>query len=145
MYKCCHVKDHLVFLITIFSCIVWALNCEYSIYVFVFLAKTSVYASSSLVSELCKSLSPCLWPSVCVLSRFSRVWRLATPWTIVRQTPLFMGFSGQEHWTGLPFPSPGGLPDPRMEPASLVSPALAGEFFTTEPSGKPRLYRVHTA
>ena len=42
-----------------------------------------------------------------------------------------MGFSRQEYWSGLPFPSPGDLPDLGIEPASLMSPALAGEFFTT--------------
>ena len=47
-----------------------------------------------------------------------------------------MGFSIQEHWSGLPFPSPGDLPDLGIEPESLVSPALAGGFFTTEPPGK---------
>ena len=47
-----------------------------------------------------------------------------------------MGFSRQEHWSGLPFPSPGDLPDPETEP---VSPALAGGFFTAEPSGNPQL------
>ena len=46
------------------------------------------------------------------------------------QAPLSMGFSRQEYWSGVPFPSPGDLPDPGIEP---VSPALAGEFFTTEP------------
>ena len=46
-----------------------------------------------------------------------------------------MGFSRQEYWSGLPFPSPGDLPDAGMEP---MSPALAGGFFTTEPPGKPR-------
>jgi len=45
-----------------------------------------------------------------------------------------MRFPKQEHWSGLPFPSPGDLPDPGIEPAS---PALAGRFFTTEPPGKP--------
>ena len=45
-----------------------------------------------------------------------------------------MGFSRQEYWRGLPFPSPGDLPDPRFEPTSL---ALKGRFFTTEPPGKP--------
>ena len=45
-----------------------------------------------------------------------------------------MGFSRQEYWSGLPFPSPGDLPSPGMEPAS---PALAGRFSTTEPPGKP--------
>ena len=46
-----------------------------------------------------------------------------------------MGFSRQEYWSGLPFPSPGDFPDPGIEP---MSPALVGEFFTTEPPGKPR-------
>ena len=59
---------------------------------------------------------------------------LATPWSVVYQAPLAMGFSRQESWSGLPFPSPGDLPDPGIEP---VSPALAGGFFTTEPPEKP--------
>ena len=58
----------------------------------------------------------------------------ATPWTVVQQTPLFMEFSRQEYWRGLPFPPPGGLPDSRIEPRA---PALAGGFFTTESPGKP--------
>ena len=61
----------------------------------------------------------------------------ATPWTVARQGPLSLEFSGQEYWSGLPFPPPGDLPDPGMEPASLVSPALVGRFFTTVPPGKP--------
>ena len=48
-----------------------------------------------------------------------------------------MGFSMQEYWNGLPFPTPGYLPDSGIEPESLASPALAGGFFTTEPSEKP--------
>ena len=48
---------------------------------------------------------------------------VATPWTVARQAPLSMGFSKQEYWSGLPFPSPGDLPDPGPEPASLASPA----------------------
>ena len=47
------------------------------------------------------------------------------------------GFSRQEYWSGLPFPTLGDLPDPGNKPASLSSPALAGRFFTTEPLGKP--------
>ena len=58
---------------------------------------------------------------------------LATPWTVARQVPLSMGFPRQEYWRGLPFTSPGDLPNPRMSP---VSPALAGGFFTAEPPGK---------
>jgi len=50
------------------------------------------------------------------------------------QAPLSMGFSWQEHWSGLPFPPPGDLPDPGIEPTSHVSPVLTGGFFTTEPS-----------
>ena len=53
-----------------------------------------------------------------------------TPWTIAHQAPLSMEFSRQEYWSGLPFPIPGDLPDPGIEPTSLVSPALAGGFFT---------------
>ena len=57
-----------------------------------------------------------------------------TPWTVAHQASLSMGFPRQEFWSGLPFPSPGDLPDLGIKPAS---PALAGGFFTTEPSGKP--------
>ena len=52
-------------------------------------------------------------------------------WTVACQTPLLMGFSGQEFWSGVPFPAPGDLSDPGIEPVSLVSPALAGGFFIT--------------
>ena len=48
-----------------------------------------------------------------------------------------MEFSTQVYWSGFPFPTPGDLPDPGIEPASLPFPALAGGFFTTEPTGKP--------
>ena len=65
------------------------------------------------------------------LSCFSCVQLFDTPWTVAKQAPLSMGFSRQEYWSGLPFPSPGDLPDPGMEPTSLTSPALAGGFFTT--------------
>ena len=57
-----------------------------------------------------------------------------TPWTVSHQAPLSMGFSRQEYRSGLPFPSPGDLPDLGIEPAS---PVLADGFFTTEPAGKP--------
>ena len=71
---------------------------------------------------------------------FSHVQLSATPWTIAQQSPLFMGFPRQEYWSGLPLPSPRHLPDPDSEPES---PALAGGFFTAEPSGKPTpLYKA---
>ena len=64
---------------------------------------------------------------------FSR-WVMSNSCTVACQAPLSMGFPRQEHWSGLPFPSPGDLPNPGIEPAC---PALAGRFFTTEPPRKP--------
>ena len=58
-----------------------------------------------------------------------------TPWTVAHQAPLSIGFSRQQYWSGLSSPSPGDLPNPKIEP---VSPALAGGLFTTEPSGKTK-------
>ena len=55
----------------------------------------------------------------------------AVPWTLAHQDPLAMEFSRQDHWSGLPVPTPVDLPDLEIEPASLSSPALAGGFFTT--------------
>ena len=66
----------------------------------------------------------------------SRVRLFVTPWTVVRQAPLSMGFSRQEYWSGLPLSPPGDLPDPGIKPIS-ASPALAGRFFTTASPGKP--------
>ena len=67
----------------------------------------------------------------CMPSHFSRVRLFATLWTIAHQAPLSKGFSRQEYWRGLPCPPSGDLPDPGIEPTSLISPALAGGFFTT--------------
>ena len=67
---------------------------------------------------------------MCISSRFSHVQFFASLWIVAHQVLLFMGFSRQEHWSGLPCPSPGDLPNPGIKPASL-SPALAGGFFTT--------------
>ena len=61
------------------------------------------------------------------------VWLFATPWTVARQAPLSIGFLRQEYWSVLPFPSPGDILNPGIEPRS---PAFAGGFFTTEPPGK---------
>ena len=58
----------------------------------------------------------------------------ATLWTVARQAPPSMKFSRQEYWSGLPFPSPGDLPDPRIEP---TSPALQADSLPPEPPGKP--------
>ena len=62
-----------------------------------------------------------------------------TPWTVAHQAPLSMGFSRQECWSELPCPPPGDLPDPGLTPAALMSPALAGRFFTAETPEKPKL------
>ena len=62
---------------------------------------------------------------VCVLSRFRHVRLCVTPWTAARQAPLSTGVSRQEYRSGLPCPPPGDLPDPGIEPVSLMSPALA--------------------
>ena len=64
----------------------------------------------------------------------------ATPWTADYQVPLSMGFPQQEYWSGLLFPPPRDLPDPGTEPMSLVSPTLAGGFFTTVTPG----YQIFT-
>ena len=69
----------------------------------------------------CSVVSDSLWP----------------PWTVACQASLSMGFSRQEYWSGLPFPSLGDLPHPGIKPTSPESPALAGEFFTTKSTGKP--------
>ena len=69
------------------------------------------------------------------MKSLSRVWLFATPRTVVNQAPLSMGFSRQECWSGLPFPSPGDLPDPGIEPQS---PALQADSLRAEPQGKPK-------
>ena len=68
---------------------------------------------------------------VCVLSHFSYIRLFVTLWTIVHQVPPSMRFSRQEYWSGLPCPPPGDPPNPGIKPVSLMSPALAGRFFTT--------------
>ena len=80
----------------------------------------SLGSVSYLPLKMCSVVPNSLWP----------------PWTVARQAPLSVEFSRQEYWSGLPFPPPGDLPNPGIEPASLVSPALAGKLFTTVPPGK---------
>ena len=71
--------------------------------------------------------------NACVLIVCAKSLRLrqlyATLWSVAHKTPLSMGFSKQEYWSGLSCPSPGDLPDPGIKPTSLISPALAGRFF----------------
>ena len=74
--------------------------------------------------------------TVCIITNyvciFSRVQLSATPWTVNVQAPLSMGFSRQEYWSELPFPSPGDLPDPGIKPGS---PTLQGDSLLSEPPG----------
>ena len=80
------------------------------------------------IITLLVAIIPCI---VCVL--VAQSFLTLQPHRLTHQAPLSVGFSRQEHWSGLPFPSPGDLPDPRIE---SKSPALAGKFFTNEPPGK---------
>ena len=66
----------------------------------------------------------------------SRVRLFVTPWTVGHQAPPSMGFSRQEYWSGLPFPSPGDLPGPGIEPGS---PALWADALPSEPPGIGKL------
>ena len=76
----------------------------------------------------------------CVLNHFSPVWLLEILWTAI---PLSRGFSMQKYWSGLSCPPPGDLPNPGIEPASLVSPALAGRFFTASATWESPLGNFH--
>ena len=77
----------------------------------------------------------------CVLSCFSCVRLFATLWTVACQAPLYMGFSRQEYWSELPFPSPGDLPYPGIKPKS---PALQTDSLPSEAPGKPiSIYTIY--
>ena len=76
--------------------------------------------------------------SVIYSSLLSRVQLFATPWTAVHQAPLSMRFSRQGYWSGLPFPSPGDLPNPGIKPGF---PALQADSLLTELQGKPRTWK----
>ena len=85
-----------------------------------------------------KQINVCVCVCVCTRARMCacaqthcHVRLFGTPWTVACQAPLPMEFSRQGYWSGVPFPTSRDLSDPRMEPTSLVSPALVGGFFTT--------------
>ena len=74
---------------------------------------------------------------VCVYTQvLSHVQLFVTPWAVDCKAPLPMEFSRQEYWSRLPFPSLGDLPDPKIQPVSLVSPTLQADSLPTEPPGK---------
>jgi len=76
----------------------------------------------------------CVCVCVCLVAKSCAA--LANPWTVAHQVPLSMGFPMQKYWSGFPFPSPGYLPHPGMEPVSL---ALQINSFITDPPGEPKL------
>ena len=80
------------------------------------------------MSQLYICLYVCVCFCVCVQS-LSHVQLFVTPWIAAHQVPLSMGFSRQEYWSGLPFPPPGELLDPGIEPVSSVSPVLQADFL----------------
>ena len=81
-----------------------------------------------------KTLVSRMRTALCVLCLvLSRVRLFVTPWTVARQDPLSMGFSKQEYWTGLPFPSPGNIPDPGIEPEQVDSLPLEPWIPTGSP------------
>ena len=79
---------------------------------------------ASLINKVC----------VCVCVNYSVMSNSATAWTVAHQAPLSMGFLKQGYWSGLPFPSPGDLPNPGTK---LRSPALQTDSLLSEPAGKP--------
>ena len=88
----------------------------------------NLYNRANLVPCHAKSLQSC--PTPCSL------------WAIAHQSPLSMGFSRQEYWNGLPFPTPGHLPDPGVKPVSLTSPVLADKFFTTSTTWEAPIFTL---
>ena len=98
----------------------------------------NVYICQCYSLNLCHPLLPPLYPQVHFLHISSPSLEIGsfpcavlTQWTVARHAPPSMGFSRQEYWSRLPFPTPGDLPDPGIKPTYLTSPELAGRFFTT--------------
>ena len=83
------------------------------LYIYTHILHTHIYCNIHTCINIC----------ACVWSRFSHIQIFATPWTVAHRASLSMGFSQQEYWSGLPFPPPGGLPNPGIEPTS-PSPEL---------------------
>ena len=101
---------------------------------------THVFLCACFITKMCLTLCdpvdyslPVYTSLLCVLSCFSHVRLSVTSWTVARQAALSMGFSRQEYWSGLPFPSPGDLPDPGIEPGT---PALQADSLLSELPGK---------
>ena len=106
----------------------------------IFIKKAVFYCQLSKSTESLQARFT-LSSSFVVVQSLSYVWFFETAWTVAYQAPLSLGFPRQEYRSGLPFSSLGDLPDPGMEPAS---PALAGGYSTTEPPGKPNIYKFRS-
>ena len=89
-----------------------------------FLNREKIWCFASFISSRNRVGTYCVLSCICFF---------VTLRTVARQAPLSMEFSSQEYWSGLPFPPPGDLSNPAIEPESLACPVLAGKFFTTEP------------
>ena len=92
-----------------------------------------IYSAFGWINREQNKLWPCPSSSVLYMWACSVVSDSATPWTVAHQDPLSMEFSRQEHWSEVTFPTPGDLPNPRIQPKS---PELAGGVFTAELPGK---------
>ena len=105
----------------------------------------SIWEGSTLILKS-SGIHCALIPYVCMLTHLSRAWLFVTLWTTARQAPLSMGFSRQEYWRGVPFPSPGESSPTRDWTHISMSPALAGKFFTPHTSWEApySLYFIHT-
>ena len=106
---------------------------------FHYLLVSIVASDKSVIIQILVLLYMC----ACVLSSFSPVLLFVTPWTIARQAPLSMGFSRREYWSRLPCPPLGDLPNPGIEPRSLIPPVLAAGFFITSTTWKPSPICIH--
>ena len=106
---------------------------------------TNLQVLSKLGTVSTKVLSLIQGPTwnACVPSHFNHVRLFATLWTVAHKAALSMGFSRQDYWSGLPCPPPGDLPDPGIESASLMSPALAGGFFTISTHKNASILSAH--
>ena len=93
---------------------------------------------------MCVCVCVCVCASTCTHARSVMPDSFVTPWSVAYQALLSMEFSRQEYWGRLPFSSPGHLPGPGIESASLVSPALAGRFFTTSTTWEALSYCRHS-
>ena len=112
------------------------LNIIFFSFLFFFRIRTlKAKYESSVPDQVLGEGAPCISVWVYMLS-CSVMSDSYDPMTVAHQAPLSMGFSRQEYWSRLPFPPPGDLLDPGIEPTSFVFPAWAGAFFTTVPPGK---------